>query len=178
MEVLYINEQIKDSNGVIISSGKFGPFESRAELDYFTAFKRPKDFYKRFYEAKIESYDIEKGQQPKYFNKYSNEQLKVLLKKELSYIKFLDYKNDEELFKQAKVLEIFEKSINLALKSCNKKVQSRVNKAVNLFLVFKSSKSPKDLDFELKKVPNEVLKLFINFNKEQEELLSKTNLSL
>ena len=39
MEVLYINEQIKDNNGVIISSGKFGPFESRAELDYFTAFK-------------------------------------------------------------------------------------------------------------------------------------------
>ena len=39
-----INEQVKNENGLIVRSGKFGPFESCAEIDYFINFKREKVF--------------------------------------------------------------------------------------------------------------------------------------
>ena len=53
-----------------------------------------------------------------------------------------------------------------------------MNKVVNYYLTFKCVKNPNDLDFELKKVSNEVLNLLINFNKKQEIILNNSNFVL
>lgn len=178
MEVLYINEQVKNENGLIVRSGKFGPFESCAEIDYFINFKREKDFMKSYSELQIERVNIQKETKPQYYNKYTNEQLGILLKRELSHLSFLNCEMDVELQRKTKILEVFSKSVALANKSCDKKVQTKVNKVVNYYLTFKIDKNPNDLDFELKKVPNEVLNLLINFNKKQEIILNNSNFVL
>lgn len=178
MEVLYINEQVKNENGLIVRSGKFGPFESRAELDYFRNFKKEKDFMKSYSELQIESVNLKNGTKPHYFNKYTNEQLGILLKREISYLNFLNCETDVELQRKTKILEVFSKSVALANRSCDKKVQTKVNKVVNYYLTFKCVKNPNDLDFELKKVPNEVLNMLINFNKKQEAILNNSNFVL
>lgn len=168
MEVLYVNEQIKNKNGVIISSGKFGPFESRAELDYFRSFKQSNgEDCGDFYELKIESVNFQKGQKPSYVNKYTNEQLAKLLKKELNHLKFLGCNDDAEMQRKMRVISVFLNSAEIANCSFDKNLQTKINKMLNYYLIFKKSKNCKGLDFEIKNISNEFLDTIVNFNKKQ-----------
>ncbi|MBQ8749970.1 MAG: hypothetical protein IJZ29_06005 [Clostridia bacterium] len=175
MVVLYFEESIKSQDGVILKTGKYGPFENEAEIDYFCGVKRKKDSYKLYYETKIERVDTESINQPLLFNKYTNEQLKILIERQLNLLDF-NYGNfeDDEALQIKKVFNIFKNALESSIYDNDKYKRARINQIINSYLTFSTKKGKSGFDFKLKDVPSEILKTLENLsiNHYQNELYS------